>query len=950
MGSSKKQTVGYWYEMGLHLGLCHGPVDEVSEIRGGDRTAWSGSITDNAQISINAPELFGGEEREGGIQGTADVMMGGPSQAANDYLAAQQGTPQPAYRGILGLVFRRGRIAANNPYIKPWAVRVRRILAGWEGGSAWYPEKAVVGLFDPLSSGQVFTENFASGVSGYDIYSGSAASFTAGFDGGSCLVFEGTTAGVVTKPIGPGLLKSVRLRFKVEAYGTDDIATFDLWDQPTTSYVLTFIPSRDYTIDALQRPSFSIRSTGVEISPDVYLGEDKVPLGEWFVFTAEYNGTTGFNVSIVNEATQEVFGSEFVTLGSPPNIVTQVFRKEVSVGSDGRVKMANVEVTLAVIDPESQAMNPAHIVYECLTNTQWGLGYPPTKIDEASFTAAADTFHAEGLGLCMQWTQQDAIQSFIQTVMDHAGAACGEDPRTGLFRLKPIRADYDIDELPVFGSSVGNTIELEGFERASLTETINELTVAYTDVSTGKTGSVTVQQLANIQAQGAVVPQSRSYPGLPTIDLAVRTALRDLRASASALARVRLSVNREGYGLQPGDVIKFVWPELGVAQMALRIGKVDYGSLTSGRIRIEAVEDVFGLPATGYISAQPIGWTEPDLTPQASQAVVAFEVPYRELLGNLGTAETAALAADAGFVAVVAARPPGASLNYEMRTRVSPSSYAQAGNGDWCPSAKLATDVGPMDLVIDVVDIVDADRFEVGSAVLLGSEVCRIDAIDEVAGTITLGRGCADTPPRAWPAGTRVWAFDLWASADPTEYSEGEVVDVKVLTRTSAGLLEEDASPAESVPLAGRAARPYAPGRLRISDELATDMAYPASAVGALTVTWAHRDRLLQQDVLADEAEASIGPELGTSYTVRIYLNGVLDHTESGISGTSSTPYTLTGNGTARVEVEAQRDGLVSWQAAVAEFAYLTSPSSARTTDAGDTRITDGGERRVKEQ
>ena len=32
-GSSKKQTVGYRYRIGLHLALCQGPVDAVQEIQ-----------------------------------------------------------------------------------------------------------------------------------------------------------------------------------------------------------------------------------------------------------------------------------------------------------------------------------------------------------------------------------------------------------------------------------------------------------------------------------------------------------------------------------------------------------------------------------------------------------------------------------------------------------------------------------------------------------------------------------------------------------------------------------------------------------------------------------------------------------------------------------------------------------------------------------------------------
>ena len=65
-GSSKKQTVGYRYRMGLHLALCQGPVDAVQEIQMGDRTAWGDA--DRAplssghgltSLSINKPTLFG---------------------------------------------------------------------------------------------------------------------------------------------------------------------------------------------------------------------------------------------------------------------------------------------------------------------------------------------------------------------------------------------------------------------------------------------------------------------------------------------------------------------------------------------------------------------------------------------------------------------------------------------------------------------------------------------------------------------------------------------------------------------------------------------------------------------------------------------------------------------------------------------------------------------------
>ena len=94
-GSSKKQTVGYRYRMGLHLVLCQGPVDAVQEIQMGERSAWGdadrGPLSSEhglTSLSINKPTLFGGDEREGGVVGTIDVLPGGPGQGRNDYLMA----------------------------------------------------------------------------------------------------------------------------------------------------------------------------------------------------------------------------------------------------------------------------------------------------------------------------------------------------------------------------------------------------------------------------------------------------------------------------------------------------------------------------------------------------------------------------------------------------------------------------------------------------------------------------------------------------------------------------------------------------------------------------------------------------------------------------------------------------------------------------------------------
>jgi hypothetical protein len=140
--------------MGLHLAMCQGPVDAVQEIQMGERTAWGDA--DRAplssghgltSLSINKPSLFGGDEREGGVIGTIDVLSGHAGQGRNDYLMSRLGSAIPAFRGVLSLVARKILFAANNPYIKPWAVRVRRFTAGWFE-APWMEWNAEVRVWD----------------------------------------------------------------------------------------------------------------------------------------------------------------------------------------------------------------------------------------------------------------------------------------------------------------------------------------------------------------------------------------------------------------------------------------------------------------------------------------------------------------------------------------------------------------------------------------------------------------------------------------------------------------------------------------------------------------------------------------------------------------------------------------------------------------------------------
>ncbi len=711
-GKSTEYTVGYWYRLFFHLIPCRGPIDELQEIKIGERTAWSGSHT-GGTLSINAPELFGGESREGGIVGDMDVDMGAPSQPVNSYLAGVTGGPTPAHRGVVGLLFKGGRIAANNPYLKaPW-LKLKRTVTGRDGGAIWYVAKANI------------------------------------------------------------------------------------------------------------------------------------------------NG----------------------------------------------------------------AMNAAHICYECLTNPEWGMGQPSTSIDETNFQAAADTLYTEGFGLNFHWNDGGDVQPFLQQVMDHINGRLGKDPATGLWTLDLIRDDYDPDTLPVLDES---NFQLDSFDRPGYGELTNELFVEWTDPATGNPVlTPPAHNLAAINIQGGIVTDRRRYPGIGTDELANRVALRDLRTLSTPLARVAGTANRDAWDFKPADLVKLNWPPLGIQGLILRLGPIDRGTLTNGRIGLRAVEDAFGMPLAGYTAGEPLNWTNPLAVPQAVVHQLAIEVPYYQVARTLSAADLGALGAGYGFAALLAAEPQSIAYGFDLLSRPDPADYQDRGGAQFCPNATLTNALAGADSVLDYTSVQQLERVNLDTWAVIDDgteqEIVAVRAIDTGAGTVTIDRGVLDTTPREFIAGARLWFAQEWLGIDPTEWVGGDDIDMKALTRTGLGTLAEASAPAERVSLDDRAERPYPPGQVRIEGQ-----AWPATGSGDISISWAHRDRLQQTAELIDQDATDIGPEAGTTYTVRVYddASGLLKHTAAGIIGVGYT-YTqaqwLTDFGGAgphsmRVEIDSQRGGLDSWQ------------------------------------
>lgn len=148
------QFLGYRYVAGMQLLLCHGPVDELVDVQF-DQYSLAGTakvrydlgafglvleqdepVLDpplplayaaaGTSLQVDARNLYGGRNREGGVWGTFKMYFGSASQGQDAYLQAQIGaTRVSAWRGLCYAVLERVTLGMT-PYPKPMWFVLRR--------------------------------------------------------------------------------------------------------------------------------------------------------------------------------------------------------------------------------------------------------------------------------------------------------------------------------------------------------------------------------------------------------------------------------------------------------------------------------------------------------------------------------------------------------------------------------------------------------------------------------------------------------------------------------------------------------------------------------------------------------------------------------------------------------------------------------------------------------
>lgn len=915
----KTVTVGYEYYAGMHIVACHGPVDKVMRIIVGERTAWAGAREASGSEYIDRADLFGGSEREGGVRGTVDFEFGASGQGRNSYLQGILGANVPAHRGVLGFVLRKCLLSMMNPYVKPWKFEVQRVYQT-EIGDVYGWELEIAGIPAPLTDPvDVITEGFESGVGGYGLIQGNGALVTAQADAyGQCLQFAATTSAtqtIVRKAIGPVDPGRLSVKFKiVTGTASDDTAAVELMDSGLVSR-LSVIPKREGAYDALRRCRIS---TGGQ---EWYVGENNgaaaCQADIWYRVTVDRLFGTGVLTTltrlsdgvVVDTDYREVLGGGWMNGQSAAYLQ---FRDDAVVGSI----TVRYDDVIVQTQPRYVDMNPAHIIRELLQSTVFGLGYADADIDDASFTAVARTLFDEGFGLSFVWDQAGEINDMIRTVLRHIDAVLYVDPLTGLFTMKLIRGDYDINDRPIFGAS--EIMSVEEFSRSLPSETFNQVTVKWLDRE-NKTQATTATDLAGVVESGTVNTTTIDLPGIAHAALAQRVAVRELGQVSRSLVKVTAIFTRAASATKIGDVVRLTLPAYQIDDVAMRVMGISYGDFADGRIRMDLVQDVFSLPQFSATNGQGSTWAPPYSDPVDAPYRVRMEAPWRTVVIEI-TGNSASLQGDltetGGSLLYGASGMPSDTVNYSILTRQGAAAFVEQGSGIPTPSGQLSASLDKTTTAITItngylLEQVALDTWAVVDPGTATEEIVAIKALNVGTGAATIARGILDTTPHAHSSGARLFFLENHKYLGTVDYLDAEALDIKTLPVTSGGKLAEAAATTDTYTFDARRIRPLCPGKFRMNGN-----EYPAAFQASLTITWAHRDRLLQTANLVEQDAASIGPEASTTYTVEIYnvdTTTVLE-TITGITGTSQVITPVASAFSMRIRLWAVRGGHASWQ------------------------------------
>lgn len=562
--SSTTYIVGYDYYLALDLALCLGDGVVLREIVCDEEVVWSGTLTDDTEQSIDQPELFGGPDEGGGLIGNFRFYPGSYTQDPDPYLESVLGTGEvPGYNGVSHVVF----------YLQPGEPDIR----------TYYPDpfppstEPIYGFdtltpFDPVNTTTL-----------HDLHDYATQSE---IDSGIVKIDEDTT---LTWTNRTGGISSSAPSGKMTFYDADyniveesGIYQYGQISSNNDTVTITWGFNPAYTVPSGAR--YFIVQRGLQIPDD----------------TDEYDWTIN-NVTSVIELT--VTGAGTATgmyIGESNqlrqfNFLIERFTNDLSLPNNGKIGDSD--------------LNPVEAIYQIMTDNWIGLGMDPSTIDTTDFVTQGTTLHSEGNGVSILVTSQQQARTLLSEILRQIDGFLYQDPATQKVKLKLIRDDYTPASLTIYDED--DILQVKKYSKSSWEEIVSEVKVSYKDRNQESDKIALAQDMAAIDQIGRPRSVTQSFPFCYDDTLATKIAARELSQQSIPLFVMTVEMNRGGYDLLPGEVIKISWPDYGLSEVIMRIQKPDLGSLIDGKIVLDLIQDSFASDTVVFADPEDSLWADP---------------------------------------------------------------------------------------------------------------------------------------------------------------------------------------------------------------------------------------------------------------------------------------------------------------------------------------------------
>lgn len=559
--------------------------------------------------------------------------------------------------------------------------------------------------------------------------------------------------------------------------------------------------------------------------------------------------------------------------------------------------------------------NPVNVLYELLTNTEWGFGFAASTVDvgvNSSFDKAALSCIAEGLGFSMLIERQLSANDLVAEIERHIDGALFLDQTTGKWTLQLARgADdarfgYDINTVPQITDD--DIVKIDEFTRGSWEDTTNQISVEFAKrADEYKTSFALAQDMGNaILRGGGSVSSPKSSPGqirMPGVKdaaTAAQIAWRELRLQSYPLARVTLTTNRKFYAIKLGAIFAWTNSRRGFTKLPMRVLSIDYGSPTSNKMTIKAVQDVFTFAAASMGDPPASGWTPPTVTLQAfpSTEQIAFEAPRALIVRD------PAYAGDPAISKVwCGARRQGSEVAFRIGQRnasgTPAGTYAPAGQvtsflrigeltsaldaGTAIPTTTITVTPTPdSQTAIEAAFDDSATAADLGvdlvALILVGTEFMLVSSAAVNASNVDLGnvyRGVLDSAQENHAAGTDVYLMFLGGGLTDTTFPTTNNVDIELRMRSASSIFSGSVT-AISLTMAQRSQRPYPPSAVFYNGTATVFGTPDADADGSglngvgFDIDWRRRRFDTGDEVAELLADQSV--DASTEYRVRVYV------------------------------------------------------------------------------